>query len=64
MGELDEKPFIAAANRKGSSREDEENAIKLASLWQKHLGDPNWHPFKVITVDGQTKVLFTLSNCC
>ncbi|PWA61112.1 domain XH [Artemisia annua] len=55
MGELDEKPFIAAAKRKGSSREDEENAIKLASLWQKHLEDPSWHPFKVITVDGQIK---------
>ncbi|PWA48365.1 putative domain XH, Zinc finger-XS domain protein [Artemisia annua] len=33
----------------------QENAIKLASLWQKHLGDPSWHPVKVITVDGQIK---------
>nr|GEV81158.1 putative domain XH, zinc finger-XS domain protein [Tanacetum cinerariifolium] len=55
MGELDEKPFIVAAKRQGSSREDVENAIKLASLWQKHLGNPSWHPFKVVTVDGQIK---------
>lgn len=60
MGELDEKPFIAAAKRDGSGKKGAENAIKLASLWEKHLRDPSWHPFKVITVEGKVKVLYSL----
>ncbi|KAK1420817.1 hypothetical protein QVD17_22697 [Tagetes erecta] len=55
MGKLDEKPFIAAAKRDGSGKKGAENAIKLASLWENHLGDPSWHPFKVITVEGKVK---------
>ena len=53
MGELDSKPFIAAAKRNGFSKKE---TIKLASLWENNLRDPNWHPFKVITVDGKLKV--------
>lgn len=59
MGELDEKPFVAAAKRNGSGKENAENAIKLASLWEKRLRDPSWHPFKVITLGGNSKVLQT-----
>nr|GEV22035.1 factor of DNA methylation 4-like [Tanacetum cinerariifolium] len=52
MGQLDFKPFIAATKRNGSSKQE---TIKLASLWESHLRDPNWHPFKVITVDGKSE---------
>ncbi|GKC23776.1 factor of DNA methylation 4-like protein [Tanacetum coccineum] len=48
MGELDAKPFIAAAKRNGRGKQD-------ASLWEKHLWDPSWYPFKVITVDGESQ---------
>ncbi|KAI3700601.1 hypothetical protein L2E82_45237 [Cichorium intybus] len=30
-------------------------AIKFASLWEDHLRDPNWHPFKVITIGEDCK---------
>ncbi|XP_076884541.1 protein INVOLVED IN DE NOVO 2-like [Bidens hawaiensis] len=56
MGQLDEKPFIAAAKRHCSNKKQaSENSTKLADLWQNHLRDPSWHPFKVITVGGQIK---------
>ncbi|KAK9055360.1 hypothetical protein SSX86_026443 [Deinandra increscens subsp. villosa] len=53
MGELDESLFIAAAKRKCSVKERRRRAKKLASLWENHLRDPNWDPFKVITVEGK-----------
>ncbi|PWA39737.1 putative domain XH, Zinc finger-XS domain protein [Artemisia annua] len=55
MGELDKKPFIAAAKINGCGKKDAEKAMNLASLWEKHLRDPSWHPFKVIAVDGQSQ---------
>ncbi|KAI3772331.1 hypothetical protein L6452_03513 [Arctium lappa] len=54
MGELDEKPFLAAAKKNGSVK-GAENAIKLASLWEERLRDPSWHPFKITTINGDTK---------
>ncbi|KAL8208607.1 hypothetical protein R6Q57_008019 [Mikania cordata] len=55
MGELDEKPFVAAAKRHSSRKEGLEDAIKSASMWESYLRDPNWHPFKIITVGGTSK---------
>ncbi|KAF5954202.1 hypothetical protein HYC85_007058 [Camellia sinensis] len=52
MGELDNKPFQTAAKRKYAVREAELKAIELCSLWEGYLRDPNWHPFKVIPVEG------------
>ncbi|KAI3514141.1 hypothetical protein L1887_12460 [Cichorium endivia] len=44
LGELDEKPFLKDAN-----------GVCLLSLWENRLRDPSWHPFKVITIEGETK---------
>ncbi|KAL7587864.1 hypothetical protein Lser_V15G38376 [Lactuca serriola] len=53
MGELDAKPFIASAKRRCLSEED---TAKFVSLWEDHLRDPNWHPFKVIAIgEGESK---------
>ncbi|XP_076943938.1 protein INVOLVED IN DE NOVO 2-like [Bidens hawaiensis] len=57
MGELDGKPCFDAAKKKEVS----EYAIKLASLWEDHLRDPNWHPFKVINVKGTIMVITVYS---
>lgn len=57
VGELDERPFKRLCSRKA----EEENVIKLVSLWEKHLRDPSWHPFKVITVDGNIQVIHTIT---
>ncbi|KVI11938.1 protein INVOLVED IN DE NOVO 2-like [Cynara cardunculus var. scolymus] len=50
MGELDEKPFLAAAKKYRSVK-----AIKSSSLWEERLRDPSWHPFKIITINGDSK---------
>ncbi|XP_050221795.1 factor of DNA methylation 4-like [Mercurialis annua] len=49
MGELDGKPFQAAAKSKFPDEDADVKAGELCSLWDHNLRDPNWHPFKVIT---------------
>nr|XP_010911457.2 factor of DNA methylation 5 [Elaeis guineensis] len=53
MGELDEKPFQTACKQRCSKDNADVNAIMLCSKWQDELRKPEWHPFKVITVDGK-----------
>ena len=56
MGELDNKPFVAASKAKFPD-DHEVKAIELCSQWEDYLRDPNWHPFKVVTDnEGNTKV--------
>ncbi|XP_058185675.1 factor of DNA methylation 2-like isoform X1 [Rhododendron vialii] len=56
MGELDPKPFQAAAEKKFRGRlrgsEIEGKAMEWCALWMKYLTDPRWHPFKVVRVGG------------
>ncbi|CAN4098834.1 unnamed protein product [Withania somnifera] len=53
MGELNEKPFHTAARKMYNSDEAAEKAVEVCSLWEDHLRDPNWHPYRVIQ-KGQT----------
>ncbi|KAL6980544.1 hypothetical protein U1Q18_022187 [Sarracenia purpurea var. burkii] len=55
MGELDNKPFHEAMKRKYNDADAEDRAIEITSLWEEYLRDPEWHPFKVITVNGEAK---------
>ncbi|KAF0921722.1 hypothetical protein E2562_016995 [Oryza meyeriana var. granulata] len=53
MGELDQKAFHSACKKKVP-----QNDLKLtllSSQWEDELRKPEWHPFKVIETDGQTK---------
>ncbi|CAH1412769.1 unnamed protein product [Lactuca virosa] len=52
MGGLDAKPFIVDAKKRCLSRED---TVKFLSIWEDHLRDPSWHPFKVITIGDDYK---------
>uniref|UniRef100_A0A7N0V370 Uncharacterized protein n=1 Tax=Kalanchoe fedtschenkoi TaxID=63787 RepID=A0A7N0V370_KALFE len=52
MGDLDSKPFHEALKRKWNEDEADERAMELCSLWQEYLKDPEWHPFKMVQVDG------------
>lgn len=61
MGELDPKPFLEAMKRKYSEEEAEDRASDLCSMWAEHLRDPDWHPLRVIEVDGKHKVLLFIS---
>ncbi|KAF3774151.1 Factor of DNA methylation 1 [Nymphaea thermarum] len=53
IGKLDKQPFKEAcikvfASQKISVEDCEMKASELASLWEEHMWDPMWHPFKVI----------------
>lgn len=56
MADLDSKPFQVAAKRKYGKSEAGIEAAKHCSLWQDHLRDPSWHPFKFITHKGNQMV--------
>ncbi|KAK6929351.1 Factor of DNA methylation 1-5/IDN2, domain XH [Dillenia turbinata] len=55
MGELDNKPFLEAMKRKYITEEAGEKASELCSLWEEYLRDPDWHPFRIIHVNGTTQ---------
>ena len=56
MGELDTTPFFEAIKKRYNRKEVEERVLELCSLWEEHLTNPDWHPFKVIMVEGKEKV--------
>lgn len=62
MGELENKPFLDAMKRKYGDMDAEDRASEMCSLWEEYLRDPNWHPFKVITVDEQSQRLIDESD--
>ncbi|KAK8949977.1 hypothetical protein KSP40_PGU017547 [Platanthera guangdongensis] len=51
MGALDVKAFQSACRERYSNDDADVKAAMLCSEWEKHLGDPNWHPFKIVKVD-------------
>ncbi|KAH6769199.1 XH/XS domain-containing protein [Perilla frutescens var. frutescens] len=57
MGELDSKPFHEAMKRKYNEGEADERATELCSLWEEYLRDPNWHPIKVVSINGKEQAV-------
>ncbi|KAG8053455.1 hypothetical protein GUJ93_ZPchr0001g31392 [Zizania palustris] len=55
MGELDEKPFQNACRKKYGNDDYETKAAELVSSWQEEIKKPSWHPFKIVTIDGEDK---------
>ncbi|KAK6117902.1 hypothetical protein DH2020_048350 [Rehmannia glutinosa] len=53
MGELDSKPFHNAMKRRYNEAEADERATELCSLWEEYLRDPEWHPIKVVNINGK-----------
>lgn len=37
---------------------DLEKAMELCSVWEDHLRDPSWHPYKVVMVGEKHEVCF------
>ncbi|KAJ8636715.1 hypothetical protein MRB53_010982 [Persea americana] len=60
LGELNVKPFRNACQQRFSSGEVEIKSVELSSLWQNHINDPQWHPFKFANIDG--KLLETIDD--
>lgn len=49
MGEVATKPFMNCTKVKYGSAQLEK-AMELCSLWEDHLRNPSWHPYKVVLV--------------
>lgn len=56
MGELDDKAFHSACKRKFAKDDVNVKVAELCSEWQEYLKDPNWHPYKIVTIDGKAQV--------
>ncbi|VFR03312.1 unnamed protein product [Cuscuta campestris] len=52
MGDLDTRPFINVFKNKHPKKEAEQKALELWTVWDNHLRDPHWHPFKCIVKKG------------
>jgi len=57
MGELDFRPFLEAMKKKYNEDVAEDRASELCSLWEEYLKDPDWHPFKISTIEGKHQVV-------
>uniref|UniRef100_A0ACD5YBV6 Uncharacterized protein n=1 Tax=Avena sativa TaxID=4498 RepID=A0ACD5YBV6_AVESA len=63
MGELDKKAFLAACKKKAANDASKKageydlavESTVLLTKWESEIRQPEWHPFKVIIVDGQEK---------
>ncbi|XP_051207397.1 protein INVOLVED IN DE NOVO 2 [Lolium perenne] len=63
MGILDEKAFLAACKKKAANDVSkkaenydlEGESILLLTKWEDEITQPDWHPFKVIDVNGHAK---------
>ncbi|KAL5220257.1 hypothetical protein ABZP36_024970 [Zizania latifolia] len=55
MGELDLEAFSNVCRKKSSEEDAEVTAAILCSKWEAEIKNPDWHPFRVVLVDGQEK---------
>lgn len=56
MGDLDNKPFLSACKSRFAKDEADERALIYCTKWQEELKRPDWHPYKIVSVDGKTLV--------
>lgn len=52
MGEIDTKPFHNTCKLRFKPSEAEVKAFELCSLWQERMKNPDWHPFKIVMLEG------------
>ncbi|KAF5187175.1 Factor of dna methylation [Thalictrum thalictroides] len=55
MGELDDKPFQKVCKQRFPTKVAAVKAAELCSMWQEHIRNSEWFPFKVVEEEGKTK---------
>ena len=58
MGDLDLKSFAKACKGKMSEEDAEGTTSILCSTWEEEIKNPEWHPFRVVMVNGKKRVGF------
>ncbi|XP_010321721.1 protein INVOLVED IN DE NOVO 2-like [Solanum lycopersicum] len=62
MGELDSTRFCEITKSKFLGPDADLKATQLCSIWEHHLVDPNWHPFKDVTRENGSKEIIIDDN--
>lgn len=62
MGELDSSVFQNACKRKYPEDVAEDKAAEFCSLWDEYLRDPEWHPFKVVQINGEHREVIDVAD--
>ncbi|OMO59024.1 hypothetical protein CCACVL1_25152 [Corchorus capsularis] len=55
MGEIDKRAFDTACKLKFPNEDWEVKSAELCSLWEENISDSNWHPFKMISHNGNSR---------
>lgn len=63
MGEIDVEPFKKACKQRFPAPDEEApvKALELQSLWQANMRNPEWHPFKIVAIEGNSQYYKVLS---
>ncbi|XP_021769004.1 factor of DNA methylation 1-like [Chenopodium quinoa] len=62
MGELDTKPFLEACADKFPKEEQGIKCAEVCSIWEDHLKDSKWHPFKHDIINGNLQAIIDESD--
>ncbi|XP_010931277.1 factor of DNA methylation 5 isoform X2 [Elaeis guineensis] len=55
LGELNDKPFQDACRQRFPNEEPDVKSAELCSLWQCHITNSEWYPFRVTTIEGKAQ---------
>lgn len=55
MGEIDVKVFQQKCKERFSGDEADIKALEMCSLWQENMKNSEWHPYKIVAVEGSSE---------
>ncbi|CAO2189257.1 unnamed protein product [Urochloa humidicola] len=55
MGKLDDKAFKLACRKRLPEEDADVRCALLCSKWEEKIRNPNWHPFRVVMINGEER---------